>query len=256
MSIPWENNVTWKVSTKDKKFYIMREHNWAFGAWEIAKLDGRIKEKSIVVHVDSHLDDTPDGALVNNLHEAKSHEEILRLSESYDRSKGITPESNIMQIDNFIWAALARGTIEEVIYVSRHDQEVITIEDLRNENDFESKFILSNLPDNCNYRHKRFYSIDEFTETFDEKKFMEHVNNRTVILDLDLDVFNHSDTGVDFPPLFKIRENINQLIALFPWDIITIAISPFYCGGVSEASLLLETVLEVFKIDLDETINW
>lgn len=57
----WEKDVHWKVHTEDKRIYIVRDDNWSFAAWEIAKLDNRILERSLVVHVDAHLDDVPEG---------------------------------------------------------------------------------------------------------------------------------------------------------------------------------------------------
>lgn len=256
MRSEWENDNDWKVHTTDKRIYIMREHNWAFAAWEISKIEGRIKEKSLVVHVDSHLDDVPDGVLVKNLLTARTPQEILEVSKSYDRSLEIVPESNLMQIENFIWASLARGTIEEVIYVSRDDQEVTTLNELRESGWAESKLMLSKLPPNCNYRHQRYHSISSFLESFDGGTFAEFVSNRSVILDLDIDVFNESDYDPILTPMHEVRESIERLLNLYQWDIITIAISPYYCGGALEAELILENVLKVMNIDLSQTHKW
>ncbi|MGG4555225.1 hypothetical protein [Paenibacillus humicus] len=57
MSIEWAKNIEWRVHTPDKQIFLMRDHNWAFAAWEIARLEGKIGEKSLVVHVDSHFDE-------------------------------------------------------------------------------------------------------------------------------------------------------------------------------------------------------
>ncbi|ADO55637.1 UPF0489 family protein [Paenibacillus polymyxa] len=111
----------------------MRDHNWSFAAWEVSKIENRIQEGSLVVHVDSHFDDVPDGLVVRGLFEAKSKEDIMKVSRSYDRSLGQVPESNLMHIDNFIWALIGRGTIEEVIFVSRDKLELNVLPDVREE---------------------------------------------------------------------------------------------------------------------------
>ncbi|MDQ0496925.1 UPF0489 family protein [Paenibacillus brasilensis] len=259
MNNEWENDVNWKVHTDNKKVYIMREHNWAFAAWELAKLDERIKEQSLVVHVDAHLDDVPDGVLVKNLLEAKTESEILSLSQGHDYTTGsLSSESYLMRIDNFIWASLARKTIEEVIYVSRYRDDIFTLEELREEETQLSKLIRSKLPINFNYKHQRFREIDDFLHAFDQDSFSKKVGNRSAILDLDLDVFNEVDDTIEpvITPLFQVRDQVERLLNLYPWDIITIAISPIYCGGHSEAELLLDNVLKVMNIEITDLSKW
>lgn len=256
--IEWEKDINWKVHTTDRRIYIMRDHNWSFAAWEIEKLRGRINEKSLVVHVDAHLDDVPDGVLINNLMSAKTIDQIIELSKSYDRSLGQTSKSNIMRIDNFIWASLARETIEEVIYVSKDKQEVVTLEGIENIHDPESELILSMLPFNFHYRHKRFLSITNFFDSFSQHDFKKIIGDRTAILDLDIDTFNESDQMFEpnLTPFHEVREQVQKLMQLYPWDLVTIAISPEYCGGMLEAELLLENVLRVIDVDLKSTLRW
>jgi hypothetical protein len=258
MMIEWEKDINWKIHTSDGRFYIMRDHNWSFAAWELEKLRGRIKERSLLVHVDAHLDDCTDGVLVENLLDANTTEEIIEVSKSYDRSKGCAPESNLMHIDNFIWAALARKTVEEVIYVSRQKQNVVTLEDLHNDGSPASKITLSKLPIDCNYKHKRFYNIVDFFNQFSKHEFQEYVGVRTAILDLDIDTFNESDIMFEpfLTPLHEVREQVQDLMSFYPWDMITIAISPEYCGGILEAELLFETVLKEIGIEYQNTMKW
>ena len=164
--IKWERDIQWKVYFPKEKTYIMRDHNWAFAAWEIERLKGRLNKSSVLFHVDSHLDDCPDGVLVNGLLEANTVEKILSVAESYDREAGQTSPSNIMQIDNFIWAALARGTIEEVFYISRDKQDVVTLKDLQNQSNASSELILSKLPSDCKYRHSKFNDLESFLNLY------------------------------------------------------------------------------------------
>lgn len=64
----WEHEFDWKIYFPEKRIYIMRQHNWAFASWEIEKIKGNLKNQSLLVHVDAHLDDTPDWVFVNGLH--------------------------------------------------------------------------------------------------------------------------------------------------------------------------------------------
>ena len=43
---------------------------------------------------------------------------------------------------------------------------------------------------------------------------------------------------------------------LTDWDVITIALSPEYCGGEDECSYLFELFLECFGIDKNELVDW
>ncbi|RXZ78322.1 hypothetical protein EBB07_28925 [Paenibacillaceae bacterium] len=233
----------------------MRDHNWAFAAWEIARIEKRIDEKSLLVHVDAHLDDVPDGVLIRNVIEAKTIEEIMEVCSGHDYLTCEISESNLMKISNFIWPSLARKTIEEVIYVSRDQSEVCTVAELIKHDAVE---IMSKLPSDFSYNHKRFRTIDLFFDQFDENSFKEYVDGRTVILDFDIDIFNEAD-NVIYPvltPMHEIREYTERLVNLYPWDLITIAISPVYCGGNLEAELILENVLKPFNLDSSKLKQW
>ncbi|MDG0875188.1 UPF0489 family protein [Paenibacillus thiaminolyticus] len=255
MRSEWEYNVNWKVHTCDKRISIIRDHNWAYAAWEIARIERRINEKSLLVHVDAHLDDTPDGVLVKNATEAKTIEEIIEACSGYDYINGEISDSNLMQVANFIWPSLARKTIEEVIYVSRDQLEVCTVEELIKQ---DRSDILSKLPSDFSYNHKRFESMDLFFDEFDKSSFNEYVAGRTVILDIDIDIFNETDNIVypTLTPMHAIRGYTQKLINLYPWDLITIAISPVYCGGSDEAELILGNVLKGMNPELINMNKW
>lgn len=255
----WENDVHWKVHTEDKRIYIMRDHNWSFAAWEIAKLDNRIRERSLVVHVDAHLDDIADGVLVDNLQTANTMDEVLNVSRGNDYINGVELDSTYtMGIANFIWASLARNTIEDVIYVSNDKNEILTLEELADEETQLSRLILSKLPNDFRYKNERFRGIDEFLNEYNQDTFRDRVGDKSAILDLDIDIFNESDDLINpiLTPMFQVREYVEKLLALYPWDLITIAISPVYCGGSLEAELLLDNVLRATSVDLTKISNW
>ncbi|WP_256715984.1 UPF0489 family protein [Paenibacillus odorifer] len=251
MNYPWSKDINWKLQSNDKRIYIMRDHNWAFAAWEISKLEKRIVKNSLVVHVDSHFDDVPDGLIVNGLFEAETVEDIINVSRSYDRSLGQTPESNLMHIDNFIWASIGRGTVDEVIFVSRDNQELNQVADLRH-------FYSDKLPVSCNYRTQLFVNTQDFLERYDCESFTDYLGDRTAILDLDIDAFNNTNYigESDLVPEPIIRQYIKGLKELYSWDLITIAISPDYCGGTEDAAYLLNIVLSEFGVDLEDMIKW
>lgn len=254
----WEYDVHWKVQTNDNRIIIMRDHNWAFGAWEIARLESRIKQNSLLVHVDSHLDDAIDGVLLEGLFEANNKEQILELSRGFNYLSRESPDRSYMKYDNFIWPSLARETIGEIIYVSRDKKDMEKLEELKKGDSAESKLILSKLPLNFEHVHQRYTTIEEFLQRYDSKSFSDLVLNRSAILDLDIDVFNFSDDynmNPDLRPLHEVRELTEDLFNLYPWDLITIAISPEYCGGALEAEMLLDNVMKVMKLDLSTMEN-
>nr|WP_241735073.1 UPF0489 family protein [Paenibacillus alvei] len=231
----------------------MREHNWAFAAWEIEKLKGSLKNKSLLVHVDSHLDDIADGVLVPNILNANSEEEIIRAAKTEDYSKGCSSDKNMLKIENFIWPSIARGTVEEVLYVSRDKLDVLSLEKLEN-SDYE---IVSILPTNFSYKYARYMSTREFLNRYTPEEFQKFVGDRTAILDLDIDCFNLSDNDPPIiMPIDQIREEVHGLKDLYPWDVVTIAISPLNCGGDLIADTILTTVLNEFDFIINTAENW
>lgn len=237
----------------------MRQHNWAFAAWEIEKSRGTIKNQSLLVHVDAHLDDTPDGVFVAGLKEAETVEEILRVAQGHDFARKEACPPDCMHIDNFIWAAVARGTIGETIFVSHQEEEVLSLDTL-----FEEAFlkgnencmnILSQLPEGCNYKHQRYDDIPSFLSRVDMTTIDAY---QTKILDIDLDYFNTSKEcgSSQLQPLDEVHKSICSLKDLTHWDMITIAISPEFCGGNEEARQLLDAILQVFELNLGDAIRW
>lgn len=255
--ITWANDINWKVRDSKRRIYLMREHNWAFAAWEIEKMNGNLKNNSILVHVDSHLDDLPDGILIPDILNASSVDKVMRVSEAHDYSSGYSPETQMMRITDFIWPAIARGTIEEVFFVSRQNQEVLSLEELRESEDETNMLIASIIPDYIKYKYIRYMSTREFLDSYTTEEFKKNVGDRSAILDLDIDCFNLSDSASpNIMPLSQISEEVSSLMSLYHWDVITIAISPFYCGGNSEAEMILETVLKEMRFSIDQTEKW
>ncbi|WP_094702740.1 UPF0489 family protein [Brevibacillus laterosporus] len=263
----WRNDINWKVYSVNNKVYIFKEHNWAFGAWEIEKIKNNIKGNALLVHVDSHLDDMPDGVNVRGLFDINSIEDVKKVSQGHDFSTGKTSPNNMMDIANFIWAGIARGTIGETIFISDDSQTPNSLEILReiesNAIDAEltsneCSFILTKLSNSTYSQKLRFNYLKDFFQHFNKKSFLSYANDRPVILDLDLDYFNRSNDcyDADLYPEKQIREELKALRNFFEWDLITVALSPFYCGGVEESNYLLSLFIDEFDL-LDESfIEW
>ena len=77
-------------------------------------MKGIIEKNSILVHVDNHLDDDPNGILVDNLFSIKTEEDVINVSRNYHNVK--EPPVNTMFIDNFIWHHL-QGKQYKKLYI-------------------------------------------------------------------------------------------------------------------------------------------
>lgn len=115
--------------------------------------------------------------------------------------------------------------------------------------------ILAKLPLGCDYRVQRFWDMAEFLQGFDLHTLR---SGQTRILDLDLDYFNKSHDGLfaQIEPLEQIRATLQKLKFLCDWELITVAISPEYCGGEEEARLLFQTFVKEFELDLSQASHW
>lgn len=76
----------------------------------IRRLKGTNRPDAVLLHVDDHLDDVPDGLEVDGIISASTEEELFRLTRTNkELHSGETLEPKIT-IDNFIWPSFARGT--------------------------------------------------------------------------------------------------------------------------------------------------
>ncbi|GED72574.1 hypothetical protein BRE01_62760 [Brevibacillus reuszeri] len=251
----WEPNIYWKVKFNDKPIYLSKDHNWAFAAWEIEKINGNIKNESLLIHVDAHLDDVVDGVYVKGLKEIETYGDVLRVAQSYER--GSEKRSEIMmEIANFIWAGIATGTIGETIFVSDDKMVPNNLESLSG---FVDKEFYQFLPKDCRYKQVfRFIEVSDFIKRFNTHQLNHYKDGRSIILDLDLDYFNKSKQYLeaDLKSEDDIRHELTALRDLCEWDLITVALSPEYCGGTKPCEKLLDAFLDVFELDMNEITNW
>ncbi|MDQ0884762.1 UPF0489 family protein [Peribacillus sp. V2I11] len=215
----------WKVRFPTKNIYVMRDHNWAFSAWEIGRLNKEIKSGAKLLHVDFH-DDYLAPSSEKNISDIHSKEKALQVGAELD-------------IFDFIIPAEETGTVKEVYMIG----------------DFEK-------PSNEVY-HAYTYNhfMDEHRKEF--VKDDEH-HSYILDLDLDffnLHAYkNISNNWGSNPYLYSeefIRNQLNKLKNnLVEWDLITVSISPEHCGGNEPAQELFDIFLDVFELKDEEFVNW
>jgi hypothetical protein len=242
-------NSNYRVCFPNERVYISRNHQWAFAAWALGKQLGTIGSRTTLLHVDAHLDDTWDGVIVEGLHEMSDAEQILEVASK-------------LEIDNFIWAGFAAKVIDHIIYVCPKDVDSSDPFDLSSWNlEGEQLKPIKQLLIEREYKGSRFESIKQLRQQLEEVGNSEQVLNlpSSVILDLDLDVFklNLSDlSDRALLPEKQIREQLQFLKGLYPYDMITVALSPAFCGGDENCEQLYRLFLEEFELDLVDARVW
>lgn len=244
----------WKVYIEEKKMYIMKDHSWAFAAWEHERIKGNITTDSVLLHIDAHLDDVADGLCVNGIMEAKNKEELFSLIRTNEELNSGELEETKIQIDNFIWPSFARGTLGSMFVIARQEQEDFATwmlketkdEYERQDTEMEKEKILKYIPLDRFQSVHRAYSFQEFKDNY-LNKFHEYSSNKNKILDLDLDFFNLSNEFYEpqLMPDEEVREVLKEILNLCEWDLITVALSPLFCGGQEPTEHLLNLFAEV-----------
>ncbi|MGG5736689.1 UPF0489 family protein [Bacillus cereus group sp. IBL03679] len=235
-----------RICFPEKNIFISCNHNWAFAAWELYKLQKKIKPNATLIHVDAHLDDMWDGLKVKGLHNIKKPEDVYNVAGN-------------LQIENFIWPAVGTGTIDKVIYVSQQNygDEPFDFKGW----DFSEPELkpVKDILDSKKYIGLRYWNIEEFLSNNDADKIRTLVGGKDLILDLDLDYFNENENNIIQDNLMdeqKIINNLTTLRDLYPWSLITVALSPIYCAGDDNATYLLNLFFKVFGLKSEDAISW
>lgn len=227
----WMSNEKWRK--KVNNIYIMRNHNFAFSAWEIERIKDGVPKYVTLVHVDSHLDDGSESVNIPGiLEEISSPKEAILIAEEFDYSNDNIPNRPYMRIDNFIWPAIMRNTIGDVIYISDDSLDELNEESLKN--------IVNNSSQKC-FRYDedevlferllmhlieskkgivRYQSLEE--HEYEKEQFLKSVNDKYTILDLDLDYFNNSNkynSDSKLESKDQIVRNLMYLKNLTDWDV-------------------------------------
>jgi len=236
-----------------ERVYVSRNHQWAYAAWEMARLADSAKFSSggaTLLHVDAHLDDTWDGVLAEGLFAVNSPQSALEVA-------------GRLEIDNFIWAGWAAGVIDRVVYVCPKGLDDSDPFDLSGWNlTGEQLRPLRDLLAKKAYTGHRFESVRELREGLgssgDVRKLLAP-QDQPVILDLDLDVFKLYPERLEDRELMpddRVREELVYLRDLYPYDLLTVALSPSFCGGEENSARLLGLVREVFGLAEEESVPW
>lgn len=235
-----------RICFPEKNIYISRDHNWAFAVWTLQKRANELNPNATLVHVDAHLDDVWDGLEVEGLHDMKKPEDVFNVTSK-------------MSIDNFIWPAIGTDTIDNVIYISQQTYGDGPF-DFRDW-DYSNKGLkpVKDIYDSGKHNGIRYWNLEEFLMNKDNKEVKALLEGKDLVLDLDLDYFNENDNDLTISNLMeepKIIENLTTLRDLYPWKLITVALSPIYSGGDDNAEYLLGLFCKVFNLTHDEAEWW
>jgi hypothetical protein len=242
MTIPKD----FRICFPDKKIYISADHNWAFAAWELHKRAGKIKPNATLIHVDAHLDDIWDGLEVEGLRDIEKYEDVFDVAGK-------------MKIENFIWPAVGTGTIDKVIYVSQYSH-IEDPFDFKDWNLFHPDMRpVKEILDRGKYIGLRYWNLEEFLVKKDSQDVKVLTEKPDLILDLDLDYFAEEDIDTATVSLMdeqKIIDNLTSLKDLYPWSLITVSLSPFFCGGDDNTLYLFGLFSKVFGLKPKDALEW
>jgi len=250
----WRDDDNWKLVFPEQKIFLMKHHNWAFVAWDLARDQRWIEDNATLFHVDQHLDAAIDGARVPRLLQATRFKELSYLTRSE------LGNATFVGIDNFIWAGFARETIQSIIYVSPEDPEGLFDQD--SQFDYLKEHLTK---ERIGTLGGCWWSSMETLEFAKQMSLMtSYTEGKSLILDLDLDFFaykSETETGHTcylLKDTEEIRENLRTLKEMYSWDAITVALSPedWYIGGPDNAEFILKLFLEEFQVDLSQGKDW
>ncbi|WP_256757557.1 UPF0489 family protein [Cohnella sp. WQ 127256] len=239
----------YRVCFPKERVYISRNHQWAFAAWAMGRKVGNLGPQTTLFHVDAHLDDTWDGVIVDGLYEMNDEVDFMQVAGK-------------LEIDNFIWAGFAAQLIDHIVYVCPKDVDPSDPFDLSDWNlEGEQLQPIKSLLMEREYKGSRFDSVVQLKDQLGSLTTGEQVLNlpSSVILDLDLDVFKlnlNDPNDLKLMPEEQIRDELNFLKALYPYDMITVALSPSFCGGEDNCERLYQIFLEVFELELADAEPW
>lgn len=214
-------NKNFRICCPEKRIFISRDHNWAFSAWEIGRLREYINPSAALVHIDAHLD----------FLEPEIEIEKVSLNEEDAITRG-----GQLGIAEFIIPGVITGTIGKILMVSDDS------EDISDDNTV-----------------KRAYTLNHYQQIY-KRSWIKETKGESLILDLDLDFFNYNyqdyDSNGILPTDTIIRSRLEYIKNMMEWDMVTVALSPEYCGGEEMCLHLFKLFLDVFNLDIDKTEVW
>ncbi|SIS66660.1 UPF0489 family protein [Salimicrobium salexigens] len=212
----------WKIKYPRRNVYLMRNHNWAFSAWEIGRINKEIKPGAKLLHVDFHDDYSEPSQRLN---EIETKEEAIRIAET-------------LTITEFIKAAEKTGTIKEVFSIGDYEKPSDEICHSYTYNQFEYEY------------RKEFFRTEgqSFILDLDLDFFNLHAHR---FIDN-----NHDNNPYRFSDEF-IRKQLEFLKNYEDeWSLVSVCISPEHCGGSENAQQILEIFLDTFDLNNEDYIYW
>lgn len=265
------DNNEWLIKHKEKSIYIMTDHKLAFMAWELERLEREYKGAELY-HVDTHLDEVSELVNSDDFMNASTKEDLINLytkslpGEYTDENKGC-----FLRMDNFIMPAFARDTIDVIHHISNvgnaveMNQKHLTVDIINQQSDEN----LDSRRDGINeYELRKFADIikgktkiiNRWNGIMDITNSSRDNTDKIKILDLDIDIdyFNNATTlatsgyvAKEFKQENIIKSELKALKEYTDWDIITVAISPYY-SGYEDSKIILNLFLEEFTMDIDK----
>jgi|GEM_PF-4040192 len=215
---------SWKIKYPEQNIYVMRDHNWAFAAWEIARLNNEIKPGATLLHVDFHDD------------YCEPLEKVTKI-ETRDRALQIAKD---LEIFEFIKAAEGTGTIKDVFMIGDYNQPPREVFHSYTYNQFENQYRMDFFKN-----EKESHILDLDLDFFNLHAYQGIERN------YDNNPFRYSEEYIKYH-----FERFKQYYIEGDWDLITVSISPEHCGGDQTSQEILDLFLEIFELENEKFIYW
>lgn len=219
MNYPDFNNFTWDDEYFEEihpNVWLMDDHKWAYYIWEKFRYENTVKIPLVLAHLDYHWDginDFKELDIKKNLIEIDNLESIYQL---------FAHPSRIIR-DSFIAPAIIRGIVKEVHFFCFQNNTEIGLDETLLEIFHAKQFIHGSI------------------ETLKKE-----IGERSVLFDLDLDIFNRS-TNTLKPDLWEKHEILNLIHSCSKMIknslLITVAMSSMYIGTEEDTRKITRTVI-------------
>ena len=97
-----------RILWRGKHVYVFDNHNHAFAFWHLERMEGRLHDGAVLIHMDQHRD-------------SRKPERYLTFKEAQDKDSVYKYTNTVLNVGNFIPAALSSGLVKKVINVDSED---------------------------------------------------------------------------------------------------------------------------------------
>jgi len=196
--------------------WLMDNHKWAFYIWEDYRFRHSGEIPSILVHIDKHWDG------VNDFRNPEVITSLININGTKELRDFVEYKS-FVRYDSFIAPSIIRGFVKEVHFYCLQDDTDIGLDD--------------DLLYHCEARQFIHNNLDSL---------IQHVANRPLIFDLDLDMFNRSNQsneGDIWSEDAIVRFVDDCLEMIVNSSLVTIAMSFDYSGTDKDTIYLTKLVV-------------